>query len=165
MTEIIHHPLRKLINGTPVSVLTNDSSYRGDVIVLIHPYNYETFNTEKRPDVIDYENHLKHMLKEEQRPIITLEREQDFIQTIKRHQSFQAVGERYFAETSQQSSNPLMGWDHLTEYLKSFFPDTIYLCGCFLTKDKQSACVGEAYKQLRPLIPNIALLESCCLSP
>ena len=85
--------------------------------------------------------------------------------TVKKHTGFEHNGERYFVETSKQSSYPLMGWGQLANYIRRFSPERVFVCGCFLTVNGNSACVGEGFKNLCEHFPEVEFIYECCLSP
>ncbi len=157
--------LRKLINTSLVRTINETPNIKGDVVVLIHPYEHLSFLSEDNKEIDNYHKNLCKLLSEDTRTIVTLEREGNLHKTVEKHIDFKSKGERYFVETNKQSSFPLMGWDHLARFIKKNSPERVFVCGCFLTKNGRSACVGEGLKNLREYFPNVEFIEECCLSP
>lgn len=156
--------LRKLINTSLVRTINETPNTKGDVVVLIHPYEHLTHKTNEK-EISNYHKNLCRLLSEDPRTIITLEREGNLKETVERHIDFKSKGERYFVETNKQSSFPLMGWENLSNFINKFSPERVFVCGCYLTKNGRSACVGEGLKNLREYFPNVKFIEECCLSP
>jgi len=157
--------IRKLIKTSLVRTINETPDVKGDVVVLIHPYEHLNMAIDKDTYADDYHRNLSKMLAEDSRTVITLEREGNLFKTVERHVDFNSAGERYFVETSKQSSFPLMGWEELASFIHKFSPGKVFVCGCFLTKNGNSACVGEGYKNLCEHFTNVELVENCCLSP
>lgn len=157
--------LRKLINTSLVRTINETPNIKGDVVVLIHPYEHLSYLSKNNNEIDNYHQNLCRLLSKDSRTIVTLEREGNLHKTVEKHIDFRSIGERYFVETNKQSSFPIMGWNRLAEFIEKFSPDRVYVCGCFLTKNGKSACVGEGLKNLKEYFPNVEFIEDCCLSP
>ncbi len=162
---MVMYDIRKFVNSSLVKLVTYESTGKYDVVLLIHPLNHLKVDSDKKNYGQDYNDNVFDLFENDSRVVIVLERNGLLDETFKSFVGYKPKGHRYFVETSSQSSFPLMGWKNLSDFVKSFSPDNVCVCGCFLTSDKTSACVGEAFKNLKVFFPRVSFIEDCSLSP
>ncbi len=136
-----------------------------NLYVFVH-----TFYTSKDPEYTKAITELFHSTKD---PILTLDDALILGVTnigndngLKRYESLNPQGPRYFLPNSTHHAMPHIGWDATVDVINLINPDNITIAGCTLQEDdgKYSQCVGTTYNSLTRRLPNtnITIAKNLC---